>query len=119
MEAGSLIVALLRAKGLADPYPLVAPQDTPRPYLCYQLISQVPEAGASASCPLGETARVQLSLFADDYATLARLTASVRAALDYQQPAPGVLLEFNDAHDHQDPLALCLFRSLDYLVELP
>jgi hypothetical protein len=119
MEAGSIIVALLRTKGLADIFPLVAPQDTPRPYLCYQLIGQGPEPGASASCPLWETARVQISLFADDYATIARLTASVRAALDYQEPAPGVSLEYNNQHDHHDPLALCLFRSLDYLVELP
>lgn len=100
-------------------YPVVAPQNTPRPYCCYQLISRVPETGSSALCRLGDVARVQLSLFADTYAQLAQLTAAIKAELDYTEPEPGVYLEPDNQHDHHDPQAICLFRSLDYRVELP
>jgi hypothetical protein len=100
-------------------YPLVAPQGTPRPYGCFQLISQVPQDGSSALCRLGDVARVQLSLFADSYETIAALTAAVKSVLDYAEPEPGVCLEPDNQHDHHEPNALCLFRSLDYRVELP
>jgi len=134
VEPGQLLFALLSqaapvaalldyvdpVKGLQHRiYPLVAPQNTPRPYACFQLISLVPEVGSSKACRLGDVARVQLSLFADDYATLAALTAAVRQELDYAEPEPGVYLEYDNQHDHHDERAICLFRSLDYRVELP
>jgi hypothetical protein len=103
-------------------YPVVAPQGTPRPYVCYQLISRVPEAGSSALCRLGDVARVQLSIFSKDttdYATLAAITAAIKAELDYAEPEPGVYLEPSNQYDHHNPEAICLFRSLDYRVELP
>ncbi|TVT43117.1 DUF3168 domain-containing protein [Hymenobacter setariae] len=100
-------------------YPVVAPQKTPRPYCTYQLVSLVPEAGSSAVCRLGDVGRVQLSLYADAYDTLAALTTAVRGALDYAEPEPGVFLEPDNQQDHHDKDAVCLFRSLDYLVELP
>jgi hypothetical protein len=125
VEPGAVLVALLRQSPdvvalLGDAfYPLVAPSATPRPYVCYQLISRVPETGSSAICRLGDVARVQLSLFADDYPTLAQLTAGITGQLDYAEPEPGVYLEPDNQHDHHDKDALCLFRSLDYRVELP
>jgi hypothetical protein len=134
VEPGQLLYSLLKAaapvaallkyvhpeKGAQHRiYPLVAPQGTPRPYVCYQLISRVPETGSSKACRLGDVARVQLSLFADDYATLAKLTAAITKELDYAEPEPGVYLEPANQHDHHDPQAICLFRSIDYRVELP
>jgi hypothetical protein len=130
MEAGPLLNALLSqaapvAALLATPdgqvkiYPVVAPQDTARPYLNYQLISGGPEAGSSAHCQLGDVARVQLSVFADDYESLTILAAAIRAVLDYAEPEPGVYLTLDNQQDHFEANALCLFRSLDYVVELP
>jgi hypothetical protein len=131
VEAGPLIYALLSqaapvAALLAAPdgpdlkiYPVQAPQGTARPYLNYQLISGGPEAGSSAICRLGDVARVQLSVFADDYETLTSLAAAIRAVLDYAEPEPGVYLSLDNQQDHFEANALCLFRSLDYVVELP
>jgi hypothetical protein len=130
MEPGPLIFSLLSqalpvAALLAAPdgqvkvYPVQAPQDTPRPYVNYQLISSGPADGSSAICRLGDVARVQLSVFADDYEVLAAITAAVRAVLDYAEPEPGVYLTLDNLQDHHDEQALCLFRSLDYVVELP
>lgn len=125
MEPGTLLFALLSQAAPVVAllgtriYPLVAPQGAPRPYCCYQLVDRVPESGSSAACRLGDVARVQLSLFADDYATLASLTAAFRDVLDYAEPEPGVYLEIDNQQDHHDERALCLFRSLDYRVELP
>lgn len=134
MESGTLLFALLSQaapvaalldyehpeEGLQHRiYPLVAPPDIPRPYCCFQLIDRVPEPGSSKACRLGDVARVQLSLFADDYATLARLTEAITAELNYAEPEPGVFLEPVNQQDHHDARAICLFRSLDYRVELP
>lgn len=130
MEAGPLlfsllsqapaVVALLGAPGApVKVYPVVAPQGTPRPYVTYQLISGGPAAGSSARCRLGDVSRVQLSLFADDYPMLSALTAALRQVLDYAEPEPGVYLTLDNQQDHHDERALCLFRSLDYVVELP
>lgn len=133
MEPGQLIFALLSQApavaallgmpgGLVKVFPVVAPQGTPRPYVCYQLISRGPEAGSSQHCQLGDVARVQLSLFSKDltdYATLAALTTALRKVLDYAAPEPGVYLELDNQQDHHDERAACLFRSLDYRVELP
>jgi hypothetical protein len=130
MEAGSLLFALLNqapavAALLAAPdgqvkvFPVQAPQNTARPYVNYQLISSGPEAGSSARCRLGDVARVQLSVFADDYELLTILAAAIRAVLDYAEPEPGVYLTLDNQQDHFEANALCLFRSLDYVVELP
>jgi len=124
LKAAAPVVALL---GYVDKqqvqqvriYPVVAPQGTRRPYLTYFLVGRGPEAGSSAVCRLGDVARVQLSIFSDDYATQATLTAAIRAVLDYAEPEPGVYLEIDNQQDHHDKDALCLFRSLDYHVELP
>jgi hypothetical protein len=130
MEAGPLLYALLSqaapvAALLAAPdgqvkiYPVVAPQGTARPYVNYQLISGGPEASSSARCRLGDVARVQLSVFADDYESLTILAAAIRVVLDYAEPEPGVYLTLDNQQDHFEDDALCLFRSLDYVVELP
>ncbi|MVN78922.1 DUF3168 domain-containing protein [Hymenobacter sp. HMF4947] len=125
MEPGALLNSLLSQAPAVVAlvgkriYPLVAPQGTPRPYCCYQLINRGPEAGSSKTCQLGDVARVQLSLFADTYEQLAVLTSAFRTVLDYAEPEPGVSLEIDNQQDHHDPQAACLFRSLDYLVELP
>jgi hypothetical protein len=120
LSQASPVVALLgHAQAGLRIYPVVAPQGTPRPYLCYQLVSRNPEAGSSGRCRLGDVARVQLSFFADSYPALAALTTAARAVLDYAEPQPGVYLEPDNQQDHHDKDALCLHRSLDYRVELP
>jgi hypothetical protein len=118
-QAAPVVALLDHAKVGLRIYPIVAPEKTPRPYCSYQLVSLVPEEGSSAVCRLGDVARVQLSLFADGYPMLAALTAAVREVLDYAEPEPGVYLEPDNQQDHHDPQAVCLFRSLDYRVELP
>lgn len=133
MEPGQLIFSLLSQApavaalltapgGQVKVYPVVAPQTTARPYVVYQLISSGPAAGSSAHCRLGDVSRVQLSLFSKDltdYALLAELTTALRAVLDYAEPEPGIYLTLDNQQDHHDERALCLFRSLDYVVELP
>ncbi len=130
MEPGTILYALLKqaapvvallnhAQAGLRIYPVVAPENTPRPYLCYQLVSRNPEAGSSARCRLGDVARVQLAFYADSYPVLAQLTEAVRTVLDYAEPQPGVYLEPDNQQDHHDKNALCLYRTLDYLVEIP
>jgi hypothetical protein len=118
-QAAPVVALLTHAKAGLRIYPVVAPQGTPRPYLTYFLVSRNPEVGSSAICRLGDVARVQLSFFADDYPALAALTEAARAVLDYAEPQPGVYLELDNQQDHHDKDALCLYRSLDYRVELP
>lgn len=98
-------------------YPLVAPESKARPYLCSQVVSQ--QGQQATGCQLDDTARVQLSLFADSYAELAQLTRAVRATLHGYRDAAGTLIDFDTLQDHHDPQAQCLFRSLDFLLELP
>jgi len=118
-QAAPVTALLNHAKLGLRIYPVIAPQKTPRPYLTYFLVSRVPEAGSSAICRLGDVSRVQLSFFADTYPELAALTTAVTAVLDYAEPQPGVYLEPDNQQDHHEKDALCLYRSLDYRVELP
>jgi hypothetical protein len=118
-QAPDVAAQLTAPGGLVKIFPLVAPQSTKRPYCCYQLIGGGPAEGSSAICRLGDVARVQLSIFADTYQQIADVTAAVRSVLDYAQPEPGVYMEPDNPQDHHDKDAACLFRSLDYLVELP
>lgn len=98
-------------------YPVVAPENTPLPYVCYQLISRVPDG--SALCDLGDAARVQLSLYATSYAQLCQLAQACRRAL-HGREAGGVSLELANEFDHppQDSTQ-AYFRSQDYLCDLP
>jgi hypothetical protein len=118
-QAPAVVALLDHPKAGLRIYPVVAPQNMPRPYCSYQLVSLVPETGSSAVCRLGDVGRVQLSLYADGYDTLAALTKAVREVLDYAEPEPGVYLEMDNQQDHHDPQAVCLFRSVDYRVESP
>lgn len=121
-QAPDVVALLGTPDGQVKVYPVVAPQGIERPYVLCQLISRGPEAGSSKNCRLGDVARVQLSIFSQhttDYATLADITAALRAVLDYAEPEPGVYLELDNQQDQQDDRAICLFRSLDYRVELP
>ncbi len=122
MEPGQLLFSLLSQAAPVTAlvgtriYPVVAPQGSPRPYVCYQLISRVPDG--SALCQLSDVARVQLSLFADTYAQVCQLAQACRGQLHYhEQPEASLELanEFDQPHDEN---AACYFRSQDYLVEL-
>ena len=95
-------------------YPVLAPPETPRPYLTYQLISNVPDG--SALCALDDVARVQVSLFADTYAQICTLANAIRRQLHHYETAGAYLVLANE-FDHEQPGALCFFRSQDYEVE--
>ena len=97
-------------------YPLRIPQEQPRPAITYQLISRVPDG--SPICALDDVARVQLSLFADDYGQIEVLAAAVRQAL-HQATVQGVYLALDNEIDHHDDTADCYFRSQDYFLEIP
>ena len=97
-------------------YPVQAPEGTPRPYLVYQLISRVPDG--SALCELDDVARVQVSIFADTYASICSLANAIRQQLHHYE-TDGAALELANEFDHpKPPGALCFFRSQDYRVEL-
>ncbi|GAB3661487.1 hypothetical protein GCM10027594_31320 [Hymenobacter agri] len=95
-------------------YPILAPPETPRPYLTYQLISNVPDD--SAACELDDLARVQISIFADSYAQICGLANAIRQQLHRYETAGAYLLLTNE-QDHEQPGALCFFRSQDYSCE--
>lgn len=96
-------------------YPMQAPAETPRPYLTYQLISNVPDD--SAACELDDLARVQISIFADSYAGICGLANAIRQQL-HRYETPGAYLMLTNEFDHPKPEgALCFFRSQDYEVE--
>ncbi|MDO7851398.1 tail completion protein gp17 [Hymenobacter convexus] len=97
-------------------YPVQAPEETPRPYLVYQLISRVPDG--SALCELDDVVRVQVSMFADTYAEICTLANALRRQLHRYETA-GAALELANEFDHPKTAgALCFFRSQDYRVEL-
>lgn len=96
-------------------YPVQAPAETPRPYLTYQLISNVPDG--SQVCELDDLARVQVSIFADSYAGICALANAIRQQLHHYE-APGAYLTLTNEQDQPKPEgALCFFRSQDYEVE--
>ncbi|WP_233636043.1 tail completion protein gp17 [Hymenobacter setariae] len=95
-------------------YPLRAPQGTPFPYVCYQVISQ--NADTSASCDLDDTARVQLSLFTQTYTEVCTLSQACRKAL-HRQRVDSVTIDLDQQLDHYSDPALCYFRTQDYLLE--
>ena len=95
-------------------YPVLAPQGTPRPYLVYQLISNVPDG--AARCVLRDVARVQIALFADTYAEISTLAQAIRQQLHHFE-TEGAYLELVNQFDHPNPDALCFYRSQDYRVE--
>ena len=129
MEAGQLIYARLRqapsvggrlphvraGRPEVKIYPVLAPQPTPRPYLVYQLISNVPEG--SARCVLRDVSRVQVSIFADTYAEVCALAQAIRRQL-HHYGTTDAYLELTNQFDHPNPDALCFFRSQDYRVEV-
>jgi hypothetical protein len=96
-------------------YPVLAPENTPLPYLVYQLISNVPDG--SALCELDDVARVQVSLFADSYDGICTLARAIRQQL-HRYETDTASLELVNEFDHENPGALCFFRSQDYQVEL-
>ncbi|MGI4862834.1 MAG: tail completion protein gp17, partial [Janthinobacterium lividum] len=129
MEPGTLLYALLTTAapvaallGYVDPqlgqqyriYPLRAPQGTPFPYACYQVISQKPDD--SAQCELDDYARVQLSLFTKTYTEVCALSQATRAAL-HRQRVGTVAIDLDQQLDQYSDPAFCYYRTQDYLLE--
>lgn len=122
MEAGQLIFSLLSsapdvvALSGTRIYPLRVPQGKPRPAIAYQLVSNVNDG--EPGCYGDDRPRVQVSLFADTYATLCALSAATRAALDGYRSGAIVVTHVNET-DLYDEQAECFHRPQDYEVEAP
>ena len=120
MEPGPLFFATLTQDATVGAllgtriYPILAPPNTPFPYLTYQLISQQGEE--TMACRLDDNARVQLSLFATTYAQVCEVAAACRAALFAADLAP-VRLSFDGNRDQPSDPQVCYFRTQDYLLE--
>lgn len=97
-------------------YPVRAAQGAPRPYIVYQLVSNVPEGGPL--CDMGDVARVQVSIFSDDYKTQAGIAKAVKGVLNGAETG-GAFLEIENQQDFFEDQAACLHRTQDYRVELP
>jgi hypothetical protein len=95
-------------------YPLRAPQNTPLPYITYQVVSGT--ADTSAQCELPDRARVQLSLFAQTYAGVTQLHKVCRAALDGQEVGE-VGITFDGYQESFQNNATCFLRTQDYLLD--
>ena len=95
-------------------YPLRAPQNTPLPYVLYQVVSG--QADASAQCELPDTARVQLSLFAATYAEIAILHQACRTALHGREMGE-VSIAFDGYQESFQDNATCYLRTQDYLLD--
>lgn len=67
-------------------YPAVAPENTPAPFIAFELVSNVrlPRIDAQAAAHLAR-ARVQVNLVAEAYATVKALRAAVVAACQFQR----------------------------------
>lgn len=121
MEPGALIFSLLSQAAPVVAllstriYPILAPQNTPFPYVTYQLIDQTPD-GALVDCALGDTARVQLSFFAQTYSQVCDISAACRAALQGQEIGSVTML-FDGNRDQASDPTTCYFRTQDYLLD--
>lgn len=119
MEPGTLIYSLLQADApvvalLGERvYPILAPQNTPFPYVTYQVISQ--NGNETMGCVLEDDARVQLSIFAKTYPNVCAISAATRAALAGQEVG-AVLLTFDGNRDQASDPVTCYFRTQDYLL---
>jgi hypothetical protein len=95
-------------------YPLRAPQGTPLPYVCYQVVSQNPDT--SADCDLDDTARVQLSIFAKTYAQVCTLSQACRQVL-HRQRVGSIAIDLDQQIDQYSDPAVCYYRTQDYLLD--
>lgn len=131
MEPGQLLFTLLsqaapvaallphvrKGKPEVKIYPVEAPQPTPLPYVCYQLISLVPDGGPL--CELDDQARVQLSIYGNTYAEVCAIAKACRKAL-HHQAALGAWIELANQFDHpRIDASQAYYCSQDYLLELP
>lgn len=95
-------------------YPLRAPQTTPLPYVCYQVVSQ--QTLGSERCELDDEARVQLSIYAATYAQVCELSQLLRATL-HRQRVGSACIDLDQQLDHYADNALCYYRTQDYLLD--
>ena len=125
MDANTLLNSLLRASPVVQSvansrvFPVRIPQSSPTPAVCFMLISRMPQE-CMKGLRLYDKARVQISIFADDFVTLSTLADGCRAALDGyrgQDSTTAIVLEmehdqFEDGYDRYH-------RVQDYRMNLP
>ena len=122
MEPGQRLYALLSVAPAVVAltgtriYPLRLPQESVRPAITYQVVSNA--QSAPLTCPANDTPRVQVSLFADTYAGVCALAAAVRAVLHGRHPGGLVVELANEIDQYSDPAA-CYFRTQDYELDCP
>ena len=125
MDANTLIFSLLKASPVVltvaggRVFPVRIPQATSAPSVCFMLVSRMPQE-CMRGLRLYDKARVQVSIFADDFGTLSTLADGCRAALDGyrgQDTTTAIVLEmehdqFEDGYDRYH-------RVQDYRMNLP
>lgn len=119
MEPGALIFSLLSQAAPVVAllstriYPILAPQNTPFPYVTYQVISQT--GNETMGCVLEDDARVQLSIFAKTYMEVWAISAATRQTLATAEVGQ-VLISFDGNRDQASDPTTCYFRTQDYLL---
>ena len=125
MDANTLLNALLRASPVVQSvansrvFPVRIPQSSPTPAVCFMLISRMPQE-CMKGLRLYDKARVQISIFADDFVTLSTLADGCRAALDGYRGADSttaIVLEME--HDQFENGYDRYHRIQDYRMNLP
>ena len=125
MDANTLIFSLLKASPVVltvaggRVFPVRIPQATSAPSVCFMLVSRMPQ-----ECMMGlrlyDKARVQVSIFADDFGTLSTLADGCRAALDgYRGPDSTTAIVLEMEHDQYEDGYDRYHRVQDYRMNLP
>ena len=123
MDAGTFISQQLKGSAAVQAvcagrvYAVRIPQNTPMPAVCFTLVSNIADQYI-LNQRSDDKVRVQVSVFADDYATVATVSAACRVALDGLRVGNiGVALELEA--DHFEDGADRYHRSQDYHLNLP
>ena len=124
MDAGTLLYSLLSQSPAVQAlcggrvFHVRVPQGQAMPAVVYQLISQIPQQYILNQRSY-DLARVQISIFADSYPTIAPLAAAVRAVLDGYRQDDIISMVLDLETDHFEDGADRYHRTQDYRLNLP
>ena len=125
MDANTLLNALLRASPVVQKvansrvFPVRIPQSSPTPAVCFMLVSRMPQE-YTHGIRLYDKARVQVSIFADDFTTLSTLADGCRLVLDgYRDPDGTTAIVLEMEHDQFEDGYDRYHRVQDYRMNIP
>lgn len=125
MDANTLLNALLRASPVVQAvaggrvFPVRIPQSSPTPAVCFMLVSRMPQEFTHGQ-RIYDKARVQVSIFADDFTTLSALADGCRAALDgYRGTDTTTAIVLEMEHDQFEDGYDRYHRVQDYRINIP